>query len=112
MKNYLLLFRVGPRFLTASPEELQQIMTRSKDWTAQIAKAGKLNGVVRLQRNGVVLKGTTKQRSDGPYADGKEIINGYLGIKARDLEEAIQIARGNPVFDYDGTLEIREVASN
>jgi len=112
MKDYLLLFRVGPRFLTASPEELQQIMLRSRDWIAGISRAGKLNGVVRLQRNGAVLTGPRKQRTDGPYTNGNEIINGYLGIKAGSLEEAVAIARESPVFDYEGMMEVREVATN
>jgi hypothetical protein len=110
MKDYLLLFRVGPRFLKASPEELQQVMQQSKDWISAIAKTGKLNGVVRLQRTGAILRGKKKQVSEGPFKEGEEIVNGYLSIKADSFEEAIQIAKGNPIFDYDGIMEIREVA--
>lgn len=112
MKDYLLLFRVGPRFQKASPEELQQVMLRSKDWVAEIAKAGKLNGVVRLLRTGAVLTGKKQKLTDGPYTDDEEIVNGYLAIKAGSLEEAIQIAKGSPIFDYDGFTEVREVASS
>lgn len=114
MKDYLLLFRVGPGFQSASPEQLQQITLRSKDWVAGIAKTGKLNGVVRLQRSGAVLKGPKKQLTEGPHTGAKdrEIVNGYMSIKAESLDEAVEIAKGSPLFDYDGTLEVREVIVN
>lgn len=112
MKDFLLLFRIGPRFQTASPTELQQIMLKSKDWVGELSKTGRLNGVVRLTRNGAALKGENRNRIDGPHIEGNTIINGYLGIKAADLDEAIEIAKGNPIFDYDGMVEVREIAPN
>jgi len=57
-----------------------------------------------------LLKGA-KQITDGPYAESKEIVGGYLGIKANDLDEAIEIAKGCPIFDYDGSTEVREILS-
>lgn len=114
MKDYMLLFRVGARFQQASPEELQQIMLRSKQWVGEIAQSGKLNGVVRLQRNGVVLTGKKQQLqlSEGPLMEAEKIVNGYVIINAGSLEEAVQVAKGNPIFDYEGVMEVREVAPN
>ncbi len=111
MKDYIVLFRVGPRFQQASPEELQQIMLRSKEWIGSIAQRGRLNGVVRLLRTGAVLKGGKGAVAEGPYTNGNDIVNGYLALKAANLEEAVEIAKGCPIFDYDGFTEIREIAS-
>ena len=111
MKEYILLFRVGPRFQQASPEELQQVMMRSKDWVTDIAKSGKLGGVIRLLRTGAVLKSGGRERIDGAYTDGQDIVNGCVTIKAGSLDEAIAIAKGNPIFDYEGVMEVREVAT-
>lgn len=110
MKDYILLFRVGPRFQQASPEELQQVMMKSKNWVEGIAKSGHLSGVVRLLRTGVVLKSGGREVTEGPYTDGQDIVNGYVGIKAGSLDEAIRIAKENPIFDYEGVMEIREAA--
>ena len=112
MKDYVLLFRVGQRFLQASPEELQQILLRSKEWIGEIAQSGKLNGVVRLQRNGAVMRGKQQQLSEGPLTEDEKMVNGIVIVRAGSLEEAIEIAKGNPIFEYEGVMEIREAAPN
>jgi len=108
MKDYVLLFRVGSRFLQASPEELQQILLCSKQWIGEIAQNGQLNGVVRLQRNGAVMRGKQQLLSEGPLTEDEKMVNGIVIVKAKNLEAAIAIAKGNPIFEYDGVMEIRE----
>lgn len=34
--------------------------------------------------------------TDGPFIESKETIGGYWFIRAESLEEAVEIARGNP----------------
>lgn len=61
---------------------------------------------------GAVLKGTKPQVTDGPFAEGKEIVAGYLVIKAKDLEQAISLMQGCPILEHeDASTEIREIAS-
>ena len=62
---------------------------------------------------GAVLKGRKgAQLTDGPFAEGKEIVAGYLVIKANDLEQAISLIRDCPIFEHDdASTEIREIAS-
>ena len=45
---------------------------------------------------------------DGPHAETKEQIGGYYLIEAKDLDEAIELARQMPTDT--GSLEIRPVA--
>lgn len=114
MKDYLLLFRGGPQFEPVpSTEPLQEVISpKWKGWMEEMAKKGQLTGGQRLVGGtGAVLKGRKTQLTDGPFAEGKEIVAGYLVIKANDLEEAVTIAKGCPIFDYDdGSTEIREIA--
>jgi len=42
--------------------------------------------------------------------ESKEIVGGYISIKANGLKEAIEISMDCPIFNYDGNVEIREVA--
>ncbi|HEY4327786.1 MAG TPA: YciI family protein [Mucilaginibacter sp.] len=109
MKDYVFIFRGGLNFATAAPEELQQALMKWKTWIDELTKDGRYNGGERLLRNGTVVKGNQKQVVDGPYLDG-EIAGGYTSIKAADLQEAIEISKGCPIFNYDGIVEIREVA--
>ena len=111
MKDYLFIFRGGLDFSTAPPEQVQEAISKWKTWVEQLTKEGRYNGGNRLERNGaVVLKGNQKQLSDGPYTESKEVIGGYISIKAGDRQEAIEVAKGCPIFNFDGIVEIREIA--
>ena len=46
-------------------------------------------------------------RTDGPFAEGKEIIGGYWFIVAENLEAAAAIAAENPVLKHGLEFEIR-----
>jgi hypothetical protein len=46
--------------------------------------------------------------TDGPYAETKEIVGGYLAIDLPDLDEAIRLAALVPAAHY-GSVEIRPV---
>ncbi|MBI5287400.1 MAG: YciI family protein [Chloroflexi bacterium] len=48
-------------------------------------------------------------RSDGPFAETKEIVGGFYVFDCRDLEEAVELAARIP-SPPDGCIEIRRVA--
>lgn len=108
----MLLFRGGLDFAKASQDELQQAMQKWKVWTEELAQKGKYSGGHRLTRGGAVISGKKKLLIDGPYTEGKEIVGGFITIKALDLADAIETAKGCPIFDYGGLTEVREVAAN
>lgn len=56
-----------------------------------------------------MVKGKQKTVTDGPFAETKEIVGGYTVIEARDLEEAVELSKGCPIFDGEGAVEIRPV---
>ena len=62
----------------------------------------------QLAPEGKVLFGR-KGVTDGPFAESKEGIAGYWFIQATSLEEAVEIAKGNPLLDYGHTIEIRPI---
>jgi hypothetical protein len=45
---------------------------------------------------------------DGPFAESKEQLGGFYLIEAKDLDEAIAIAKRVPVLQ-DGSIEVRPV---
>ena len=115
MKDYLLLLRGGPQFqrVTTTDQPQQVISPDFKAWMETLVKGGHFVGGQRLVGNsGAVLKGRKPQLTDGPYAEGKEVVAGYLLIKANDLEEATALAARCPILEHeDGSAEIREIAS-
>jgi hypothetical protein len=46
--------------------------------------------------------------TDGPFAETKEFLSGFIKIEARDLNEAIQVASRIPLARV-GTIEVRPV---
>ena len=47
--------------------------------------------------------------TDGPFGESKEVIGGYWFILASSLEEAAQIASGNPCLDCGLFFEVRPI---
>ena len=69
-------------------------------------------GIVRagnpLARNGVVLSGKdAREVADGPFAESKEVIGGYLVLQVAVLDEAVAVARECPTLDFGITVEVR-----
>jgi hypothetical protein len=62
----------------------------------------------RLAFEGAVLQSPTVI-TDGPYAETKEIISGYIIVKTDTLADAIEIAKGCPVFKAGGSVEVRSI---
>ena len=46
---------------------------------------------------------------DGPFAETKDVVGGYTLIEARDLEQAVELSKGCPIFEVDGAVEVRPV---
>lgn len=64
-----------------------------------------------IVREGVVLKKTDSGRSEKDIVTDKETQVGYYHILAKDLDEAIKIAKDNPEFEYvpSATIEVRPI---
>lgn len=110
MKQYLYLFRGGDSGWTEeSPEAMQQHMERWKEWMDSLASEGKLVGGQPLQKEGKVVAKSGKVITDGPFTEGKEVVGGYLIVNANDLEGATELSKGCPIYEFDGTTEVREL---
>jgi hypothetical protein len=48
--------------------------------------------------------------TDGPYAETKEQIGGFLVLEARDMNHAIQLMSQHPGLKYGSLFEIRPAA--
>lgn len=108
--TFLYLFRGGAD-PTRSPEEMQRNMQKWTTWVEVLAKEGHLQGGQPLEFGGKVLTGKSKPVTDGPFAEAKDVVGGYLLVTARDINQATELARGCPVFDDGGTVEVRGVRS-
>jgi len=112
MKEFLLILRGGEEGMAdaaESPEKFQQQMVKWKNWMEGLGKQGKLIAGHPLAKEGKVISGGKKVVTDGPFVEGKEMVGGYLMIRAEGVPDAVLIAKNCPIFEYDGIVEIREV---
>ena len=110
MNEFVFLYRGGMSDHQPSPKEMEAIMGKWQSWFAKLGEEGRLKDWgAPLQREGkrVAAGGIV---TDGPFTEGKEVIGGYSIIKAKDINEAAQIAKGCPTFDTGGSVEVRPVA--
>jgi hypothetical protein len=49
--------------------------------------------------------------TDGPFADTKEVLGGFVLIEAGNLDEAIELAASIPVTRFGGVVEVRPVVT-
>ena len=105
--QYLLLFRGRDWDEGLSTEELQEVMDRVMAWFDGVQQTGKVKAGQPLARQGRIVSG--KGVADGPFAESKEAIGGYLLLEADDLEEAVAVARTCPTLDYEISVEVRPV---
>lgn len=108
MKDYLLLFR-GGEMQGLSEEERNKHLKKWGDWIGGLAKDGKFVAGEPLGNESRVITGKKMAITDGPYAESKELVGGYLIIKAADLKGATDISKGCPIFEVNGTTEIRDI---
>ncbi len=109
----MLLFRnageESHQHLTA--EQRQQMTKQWNDWFDQLSTAGKVQHGRPLGLGGRVVSGPKGERVvDGPYAEAKEVVGGYLFLTVADLDEATAIARQCPGLPIGLTVEVRPVA--
>jgi hypothetical protein len=109
----MLIFRnAGPDVHAhLTPEQKSQLAQQWNDWFEGLSAQGKVAHARPLALGGRVVSGRKgEQVTDGPYAEGKEVIGGYFFLTVADLDEATEIARHCPGLPLGLTVEVRPVA--
>lgn len=112
---YLLVFRnTGPEnYQHLSPDQRQQLVMRWNAWFDELTAQGKATEGQPLENETRVVSGQGGSRVvDGPFAEAKEAIGGYVKLLARDLDEATAIARRHPGLAYGLMIEVRQLAGH
>jgi hypothetical protein len=56
------------------------------------------------------VRGHNKDVHDGPFAEAKDLINGYTLVDAATLDQAVELSKGCPIFEDGGAVEVRPIA--
>ena len=108
MSEFTFLFRGSET--SASPEQMQKNMQKWVAWFKELGEKGHIKYPGHpLERTGKVVSGKQKAVHDGPYAEAKDIVNGYTLIEAKDLSQAVELSKGCPIRESGGSVEVRPI---
>lgn len=110
MKQFTFLFLapVNPDF-QPSPQQMQDSMKQWQDWLGGIAAQGKISSMGNQLGQETRTVGTNNVVTNGPFAETKEMIGGYIIVKTETIDEAAELAKGCPILFIGGKVEIHDV---
>jgi hypothetical protein len=111
MEDFVFLFRQpNTDDSNLSQTEMQAIFNKWNNWFGGIAAQGKISNMgIRLVSPGKVLK-AGGVITEGPFVEIRERLNGFIVVKANNLDEAITLAHGCPILEINGSVEIRPIS--
>lgn len=107
LKDFMLLFRMEFKPKNRPSEEASMAIKKSwGQWIGGIGGKARLVSSHQLGLEGKVMSGGSQVREGFEIKDAQSI-SGNLVLKATDLEEACEMAKGCPILAVGGTVEIR-----
>jgi len=108
MSAFTYLFR--GRQIPTSPEQRQKHLEKWVAWFQELGAQGHVKDPGHpLESTGKVVNGNQKIVKDGPYVEAKDIVGGYIVVEANDLAHAVELAKGCPILEVGGSVEVRPV---
>ncbi len=108
MSEFAYLFR--GREASTSPEQMQKTMEKWVAWFKELGAKGHIKDPGHpLEAVGKVVKGKQKIVNDGPYAEAKDVVGGYIVVEAKDLAQAAELSKDCPILDVGGSVEVRPI---
>ena len=112
MKEFMLLIRNEANSKTNFPEEDHRVFLKAcEGYIEKLSRNGNMISAQPLVREGVMVSGIPTAFNEGDYTNSQEVIVGYYHILAKDLSDAVAIAKENPEFAYTTTarVEVRPI---
>lgn len=112
MKYLLLVHLDGERMAGQTPAEWSRLDRESLAYDRELEQRGHYvtSAALADPADAVIVRreGESFATTDGPFAETREHLGGFILIEARDLNEAIAIAARVPVGRF-GAIEVRPV---
>ena len=94
-----------------SAERRVQFLKDREGYSTQLKQGGKLVAAQQLVQEGMIVSHNGEEWNVRPMRNKGEVQVAYYQVIAKDMDEAIKIAQGNPEFVYGekARIEIRPV---
>lgn len=112
MKEFMLLIRNTMDSKSGFTAEIHtEFVRQCETYINQLKQENKLISAQPLVREGKIISGTAGAWQQVPINESNEVQVGYYHILAKDMDEAVDIAKGNPEFAYTKTasIEVRPI---
>ena len=110
--RYVCLIYFDPKVVFNGSPESNAVLSEVGAFDRKLAESGHLvtGQALDLPSSAMTVQVRDGKMSatDGPFAETKEALGGFIMIEARDLNEAVQVAAGSP-FARIGKVEVRPV---
>jgi hypothetical protein len=108
MKDFLLIIRTEGDIWTAlPPDKLQAHLEHGTAYIGRLMKEGHIKSGQPVDVGSRIVTESNGIMKDGPFNESKEVIAGYFLIAANDIDEAVTIAKQNPIFhDIPSKIEV------
>ncbi len=114
MKEYMLLIRnQGDAKKSLSGEQHLAFIKKCEEYIAVLKKENRLIAAQPLIREGMIISKDIRGWMEKVLVPDAEVQVGYYHILANSMDEAIQIAKDNPEFEYvsSASIEVRPIKS-
>jgi hypothetical protein len=102
MKQFMMFIRTeGDHLQELSPDDQKDHVQKVGGYIGKLMQDGKLKSAQPLEMEGTIITSPRGKLKDGPFNETKEVIAGYFLIEANDLQEAVAIAKQNPVLENE-----------
>jgi hypothetical protein len=107
MEKFMLIFHGGHQ--PSSPADMQTHMGKWMAWIDKLRSEDRYVSGEPLVPGGKLISGSSKTVTDGPYTEGKEVVGGFFIINAKDMDEAVELSKDSPDYEFGGSVQVRQV---
>jgi hypothetical protein len=111
MKEFMLFIKnKGNPIANLSKEMQQKHIQKVGSYIQKMFAEGKMKAAQPLEMNGSIISNNNGTISSIPFNETELAISGYYHILAKDLNEAMEIAKSDPRFeDGEWQIEVRPI---
>tara|TARA_R110002051_G_scaffold314666_1_gene391978 strand:+ start:34445 stop:34783 length:339 start_codon:yes stop_codon:yes gene_type:complete len=111
MNEFLLIFRRDYKTESIQPtaQDKEKHIRHWQKWYGDLISQNVMTKPIqRIEPEGIIVSAKAEP-TVGPILDGKKSIGGYITIQTKDYETAVEIAKGCPILELSGHVEIRRM---
>lgn len=111
MAEYAVFLYAPTDAASASSDESARELAEHDRYAEELNREGSMVFARALAGSEATTSLRAESITDGPFLDTKEVILGFYVVVAEDLDQAIAIAKRNPILHQGGGVEVRPMAS-